>query len=527
MNLLTDPLIRVETAAGLRSMSLPALMAALGGDAVRHLTGIQCHQEDAFHVFLCSLAGAILARRGESEPFQSEAYWRDGLRTLAGDAGDDAWTLVVEDLLRPAFMQPPLPPADHQDLSPTAPTPDDLDLLPTARNHDVKQARALRPHPDEWIYALVSLQTMSGFFGRGNPGISRMNSGFGNRSIVELLHRQDPGGRWRDAVTRLLVHRKRVLAGEYGFIDDGLVLVWLEPWDGRTSLVISRLDPMYVEICRRVRLRGGVINTSAYSVPSESTRIAARELKGVVGDAWLPIDMGSAHGGRGEGERALTISSQGLTPEVLHRLVFSQGLQLGALHEPLETWKGDMWLRISVLVRGQGTTDGFHERDVLLPAPVRRRLFDSPTQRSALAQLSKTGIEYAGKMLNGVLKRAVFSYLQGAPQALELDDASAQRSWRRFAVRFDALWSQEFFNWLWTAPEDLESQRDGVLAEWACRLRDHALTVLREAEQALPQNTGRRYRVCVESERVFWASLYHSQNFPFLKEGRHEHLTGT
>ena len=57
-------------------------------------------------------------------------------------------------------------------------------------------------------------------------------------------------------MTRLLQHRQSVLEDAYGFDPNGLVLVWLEPWDGQTSLPLSMLDPVYVEICRRIRLKG-------------------------------------------------------------------------------------------------------------------------------------------------------------------------------------------------------------------------------------------------------------------------------
>ena len=113
MNLLTDPLLRAITDQGEELLSLPALLAALGHDRVQHLTGLQRHQADAFHVFLCYLAGAVLARNNHTNPIQDEEYWRQGMRSLAGEAGDDAWTLVVDDLTRPAFMQPPLPVGDH------------------------------------------------------------------------------------------------------------------------------------------------------------------------------------------------------------------------------------------------------------------------------------------------------------------------------------------------------------------------------------------------------------------------------
>jgi CRISPR system Cascade subunit CasA len=59
-------------------------------------------------VFLCYLAGAVLARQKQTEPLQSEAFWRDGIRALTGQPDDAAWTLIVDDVTRPAFMQAPL-----------------------------------------------------------------------------------------------------------------------------------------------------------------------------------------------------------------------------------------------------------------------------------------------------------------------------------------------------------------------------------------------------------------------------------
>lgn len=518
MNLLDDPLLRVRTFEGVTRMSLPALLAALGRGEVVSLPGIQRHQEGAFHVFLCCLAAAILARRGDDEPVQDEAYWRSGLLMLAeGDA--DAWRLVVDDLTRPAFMQPPLPKGDHARLKPTAFTPDALDLLPTAKNHDVKQSRAIHPQLDEWVYALVSLQTMSGYYGRGNPGISRMNGGFGNRSIVELVHRQTPGGRWQDAVVRLQRHRADVLRGEWGYDPQGRVLVWLEPWDGRQMLELSRLDPFYVEICRRVRLRGeGGTISHAESVSSKKNRIAAEKLKGVVGDAWLPVDLSDDRAG----VKALTVSPQGLTPELLRRLVFEDQLKLTSLQRPLADRKGPVWLSVSVLVRGQGTTDGFHERRILIPGRVRPRLFGAREKRDPLAHLSKTAIEYAGKMQSQVLKPAVFAFIEGGPEKLKFDRDSAAAWWVRCQRRFDALWAGDYFPWLWDVSD--VDQPEAALTHWAKQLRDHALSVLREAEQAMPQHDGRHYRALVQAENTFFGALFNQ--FPQLKE-ENTRATGT
>ena len=148
MNLLHDRLIRVQTVHERRLMGLPELLESLGQDDVIGYVGIQRHQEEAFHVFLCYLAGAILARCDESSPVQEEGFWRDGMKLLAGMAGDDAWQLVCDDPGRPAFMQPPLPPQDAKKLSVSAKTPDELDLLPTAKNHDLKR---LAPSSHMWM----------------------------------------------------------------------------------------------------------------------------------------------------------------------------------------------------------------------------------------------------------------------------------------------------------------------------------------------------------------------------------------
>lgn len=457
MNLLTDPLLRVETDTGLERMSLPGLLAALGEDRVEALTGIQRHQEEAFHVFLCSLAAAILARRGDSDPRKDESYWRDGLRNLAGEAGDGAWTLVVEDLSKPAFMQPPIPKSNHAKLKPLAGSPDALDLLPTAKNHDLKQGRATLHQLDEWIYALVSLQTMSGYFGRGNPGIARMNSGFGNRPIVELLHALRLGARWHDAVTRLLSHRSTMLEGPWGYEPEGMALLWTETWDGKQSRPLSGLDPNYIEIARRVRLRIDEDRLTVMSVSSDGSRLNAKTLNGLVGDGWLPVDLGvGKKGGKPPEAKALTVSPKGLTADLLRRLVFSEGIVPTALQNPIDGRNGDLWLSVSVLVRGQGTTDGYHERRILIPAAQRPRLFGPKTSTDPLADLARNAISTAGEIQNRVLKPAIFLFLEGAPAQIKFDRDSAQAWWEKFASRYTSYWSDAYFPWLWQTPQEFD-----------------------------------------------------------------------
>ena len=167
---------------------------------------------------------------------QTADYWRAGLIGLSGPTGNVhgswLWKTVTSQHYAASLKKAVRPSAEIL-------TPDKLDLLQTAKNHDIKQNRAQRPFVDEWIYALISLQTMSGFMGQGNQGISRMNSGFGNRPIVELVRDRSLGGRWRDAVRRLLLHRQDVLEQPFGFDPNGLVLIWTEPWDGEEQFTLA------------------------------------------------------------------------------------------------------------------------------------------------------------------------------------------------------------------------------------------------------------------------------------------------
>ena len=506
MNLLYDPLFRVLTEAGPEEVSLPTLLELFGEDAVRQLVGIQRYQADAFHVFLAYLGGAVLARRGDTSPVQAADYWRTGLMELAGPSGEQAWSLLEDDLLKPAFMQPPL--LTDKKSGTIVSTLDELDVLQTAKNHDIKRTRADRGHPDEWIYALISLQTMSGFSGNGNYGISRMNGGHGTRMIVELIRSRRLGKRWADAVERLLGHRKAILAEPFGYDPKGLVLVWTEPWDQDKQLSLSDLDPFYIEICRRVRLVTGRNGIQAAKYSTRKPRIAAQQLKGVLGDPWLPVEL------RGkQTPKALTISLKNLTTDLRRRLIFGEDFRMSALQAPGPKWADDLWFAASFLVRGQNTTDGFYEWEILIPRDRVRLLFGP--HRTSLAELSRLAISHADNMQDRVLKPAVFELLQGGPRRLRSDHKASQAWWTRCARQFEQGWSEDYFPWLFSVPEDFDLDLEE--RRWVSSLRDHALKVLDDVEASMPSHSGRWYRAVTAMRNRFWGAFFSDSNFGFMR----------
>ncbi len=234
LNLLVDPIIGVLDADGHRErFSLPEVYVHLAADAVASFPTLRPHQRHAWHALLCQLGALACIRSKLAAPPADAEGWRTSLRDLTPQfPGDEPWMLVTNPDM-PAFVQSPVgalggfKPLD---------TPDELDMLVTAKNHDVKGARLLTAEPEDWLFALVTLQTMEGFLGAGNYGISRMNGGFANRPGFSISPPGGVGAHVMRDIRRLIAIRDDVLQKNDFFDEDGLALVWLKPWDGASSL---------------------------------------------------------------------------------------------------------------------------------------------------------------------------------------------------------------------------------------------------------------------------------------------------
>ena len=514
MNLLIDDLLRVVTPNGVTRMTLPRLLSALARDEVVSYPGIRPHQEEPWHVFLCYLAAAALARVPGTPRQEDAAYWRDALRELAGRSDDLAWVLVVGDAGMPGFLQPPVTPeADRRRLGVLGATPDEIDVLETARNHDVKLARADSGHVDNWIFALTTLQTSAGYGGPTRYGISRMNRGYGTRMFVELVHSHSAGARWRDAVQRLGLARNGVLEGPWGYSPMGHVLLWLLPWDGAEALSLMDLDPFFIEVCRRIRLEGQGHIVAARYVGTKTQRIDASTLNGVVGDPWTPEKSAE--------NAALTPSAAGLSADFVRKIIFEDGVRTGALMRPLPNRHGGCAVKVSALIRGQSKTEGYRSVTIPIPDQMRPRLFGPGKAPEPVARLALNGIEGAGKMELRVLKPAFFVAAEGAPDKLRFDRDSAAAWWVDVRRRFEQLWEPEYFPWLWRAA--LGNDTNKSLDDWHRMTARHAEAVLNATIDNLPGHTGRSYKIRVEAQRRFRGALL--TNFPNLKEESNETAT--
>jgi len=316
MNTLNCPLIRFTRHDGTAGIAtLPGSLALLMRDEIATFTALRPHQRHAWHAFLAQLATLALLRVGPGTAPEDEAAWCTLLRGLTPDHTDDAPWCLVAPPDRPALLQPAVLGGDLSTLRNTVRTPDSLDMLIASKAHDLKDGVMEHATPGDWLFALVTLQTMGGSHGSGNYGISRMNKGYGNRPGLSVAPPGGPGAHLRRDVHLLLSMKGRPPLSSGYAERDGLALVWLQPWDGTTSLSRSTLNPLYVEICRRVRLCEVNGRLAARTDTSEMLRIAEAE-RGVTGDPWTPIRPD------GGGLKSLTVDARGFSYRPLVTLLF-------------------------------------------------------------------------------------------------------------------------------------------------------------------------------------------------------------
>jgi len=459
---------------------------------------------------------------------QPEAFWRDGIRALTGQPDDAAWTLVVDDVTRPAFMQAPLesPEVLTRDFKPRAMMPDELDLLPTANDHDIKISRMAHSIPEDWIYTLISLQTMSGYYGKGNYGIARMSSRSSSRPLVTLLSSNRWGQHFIRDVHLLLHERPQLLAGPWGYQDNGIVLIWLSHWNRRSSLSLKELDPFFIEIARAVRLREKAGNINAWLAITETDRLNATEAKGNLGDPWIPI--------KHEDSSALAVPRAGLTPSLLRDLLFMDGYDGAAMQRPIALDQGKTcYFHVSVLVsyvdNGKRKTGGIKSVSLPIPSKAFRSFFQRDTEFDRLAKLSKLLLNDSNKLQNQVLLPALYNFFEGGPdrpkdEARKQDKAERKRqikTWVNIWIKqFSEAWHREYFNYLWRALD--ETDDEVVRRNWVQALKKQAEHVLERAIASAPGHSGRRLRSITRAESMFRGAFY-NQFSDLLKEQQDVH----
>ena len=505
-NLLSDQLIRVRLGSGnVTKLSLPQVYAAMANDSVAAFPALRPHQRHPWHAFLAQLGVIAIHRSREREVPTTADVWAELIRNLTSShAEDQPWTLVGAENSQPAFMQPPAP-HGLQDYRGLRTTPDSLDILVTSKNHDLKQEVAGKAEADDWVFALVSLQTTGGYLGAGNYGVARMNGGYSARPCVGLAPTSGGiGAHLLFDMRRMLAHRQQQLQDYplYFKREDGSALLWLEHWEGTASMRLRDLDPYFIEVCRRVRLISTGSAIQARVAATKKARIGAKEANGDVGDFWTPVSVKDA--------KALSLSGAGFRYDKLAKLILDQSSfrYSPAMKVVNQSSSKDRWRLVARgVAAGQGKTEGYHERsDIEFAQRTAKALFTNGDDRDSLAKLSEAQIEEIGE-IQKALRLGIAIAATGGRSADDLKkrDYSHSSSWTQ---QLDLVADQQFFRALEERFLADEEARLEKRCEFARGLIAKANKLLHEAIDSVPCTSILRHRARVRGENAFWGCLH-------------------
>ncbi len=507
-SLLSDPVIRVDRDDGSRPWcSLPQVYEAMMADEVVGFPALRPHQRHAWHAFLAQLGAIALHQAGREELPEDGETWRELLRALTPDFPDDEpWSLVVADSSKPAFMQCPAP-AGIADYKKDIRTPDDLDVLVVSKNHDVKASVGSSNRLDDWIFALICLQTMGGYGGAGNHGIARMNGGYSSRPCIGLApFASGPGGHLKHDIGTMLSHRSALLQGEQGYPDyfrpdDGIALVWTEPWDGTTPIALTRgeLDPYFIEICRRVRLfrlpNGRMASRSA---TSKAARIAAKAAHGNVGDHWTPVSSAD--------RKALSISRVGFRYDRLAEMLLDDAKYRHSAAMKIPRSGNANWRLVARgVASGQGKTEGYHERSDIVFGNRAAGALLFGSRRDELKSLARDQLAEVADIAKA-LRFAVAILASGGKDASDLGKADREKAYP-FSRRFDHAVDVHFFTALQERFDCRESERPEYKRRFTKMLVGRARELLKEAHGSVPCAKIHMHRARARAESGFWGIL--------------------
>ena len=417
-------------------------------------------------------------------------------------AQDEPWCLIVKNTERPAFQQPPDP--GELRWHPVL-TPDSLDVLNTSKNFDQKRTVIRANDAEDWLFALVSLQTMAGFGGRRNHGIVRMSSGLSSRPLMGLAPgaatemRVSPSAWWARDVRRLVTSSRISSVGTVG----GPALLWCLPWREGEQLQISDLDPYFIEVCRRVRLVNNGEGIAALRSTSVTQRINGAPFKGNVGDPWMPVESK-------ELGKSLTLGKRGFTYVRLTELLFSGKWNRPVLAEygPQET--GEMVLFAEAFARGRHKSEGFHTRSV--PVPGRRILESDAAGACARQQIEEI------RAFDTILRNALVAVPSGSDWR-RIDSTHYEYA-QTACSRFDRHADRLFFEALWKRVAAYHADGE-ISVERARRTFLDELLYVAEIEfelalSSMPGPSARRPIAKATAHRKFRKGLL--KHFPELSE---------
>src|SRR5208282_3843111 len=446
VNLVEDACITIRIGEVESEVTLAEVLASLGAGLDVVFCHAQAYQEHSIYAGLVNMTIQGLHLVGDTSPALSAEAWKKILLQLAPLG---AYDLVKPDLSKPAFMQPP---TGEDIIDPEKPerrllTPDEIDTIPSGANHSLKKRRVTSPRAEHYFFALMSLQGSSNAIAgyRGSPRVTGRG-----RICVTIAPSMSLGARFvRDVGIGLdPVLRKRLIREYHYQSEGGVGLVWLEPWDGQTSLPADRLDPFFLDAPRLVRLRLEEDRIVGYRRETSTQRVI---VAGSGGDLWTPHttkkDKIVALGLGGVVLHALSLTTN---YERIHEFLFEANRPPSAQVD--DDCQGDGLLIVSGIVRDKGKTGGYHER--VIPFSERHTFGLKGKSTESKLALSSRGMVDEVKRLRDVLGKAIWSLMLGRERTTDGMRSRHEGHHDKLMSLFETCVDDSFFDYLFRYAED-------------------------------------------------------------------------
>jgi len=308
-----------------------------------------------------------------------------------------------------------------------------------------------------------------------------------------------PGGDWARDTRVILDNGMEHFVGLVpDFSPHGLRLLWLEPWKGaaKESLAVSRLHPLFIEVCRRIRLQPHDGAIRARRAGTDAPRIEAKDRKGNLADPWIPVRREDSSAFNSPPNYSKT-----------YQVLFDRGAYQPALLQlPSRHDRGrEASVVFKVLVRGEGKTEGYLERSVAVPAGKAGFLAERSDEAAEVAQAMAA---MASEVEYKALKPALVLALQAARPSPDYKQPETT-AWAGQMVRdFDEELDRRFFAWLWPCLDILDqSPEEDCLAPWRAFLREQAGDYFQHALSCLPVPGALRYKAWARAESRFHGGM--------------------
>ncbi|CAN5750347.1 hypothetical protein BH23GEM7_BH23GEM7_06300 [soil metagenome] len=511
-DVLVEPLFAITP--GNETLALTTLLARLlVGEEIQSFPNLAAEQRGHFWRFLvrcgakalhtrgCSVEQATRMRQGDLD-----TAIRDTLRNAAGDPDGSrgAWALYQPNLMVPGFLQPPFPPGTNPEEGVKTGSCAYLSTLTGEKCHERKADTGRTRTPEQAALGLIELQLGAYYGGPKNYESQITADGYCGTPFV--------GARIADSNTQTFRHDVQVLLEHWHQITEDLKLsgdvwaLWTVAWDKNGgALSAARLDPAFIPLARFVRLdrpEHGTFTSLRYW-PTENPRVAEQQPGGHYGDPFASLTFDAKKGHL----KVRGTQRKGYDYREVVELLFPErkdglGGEVAPSVKTLQHHRHHGRPNLSVVFEGiaykQGGTEGFHRRELVLPASGPRRLGSPEPVRKAHGQMLKVvgNTEEAVKKAIRVLLRGETKKGQNPPRVDPRPGADAVR-------HLNALLDRIYLDELFAMADRLDAGDTTWILDWAATVRRMTWEAFEHTIAVLPLPDTRRWqRIVVARQRL-------------------------